>query len=285
MKRKILLLSLFILLFFSYSYSQEYHPFLNNSSWKYDVYTFGGPQSYTIEPDIDVVIGNNTYKKFIDSRNAEEIYLREDVANKKVYKRINGIDTILFDFNLQVGSTVTLNNGTTYYVNLITMVNVNGGQRKKFTLQQSNPFSSGETWIEGVGNIEHPLIDSYILSDPTYSLKCSFQNDINVYNFGIANGGTPTQCSTLSTNEIQIPNFITYSPNPFNDELTITTTKKLSNSSLKVYNSIGQLVKKVENIYGNKVTLQRENLVSGIYFVQLFEKDKLISTQKIISKD
>lgn len=283
MKRKLQLLSLLTLLLFGNFYAQEYHPFLNNSSWKYDIYFFGGSQTITINPGVDVVIGNYTYKKFLDG--IEEVYLREDITNKKVYKRIDGTDTILFDFNLQVGSSFTLHTGETYSVNSISTINVNGGLRKMFSLVSSNAFPSGETWIEGVGNINCPLKDTYEFPDPEFSLRCSFQNDINVYNFGIANGVNPTECSTLSTNEIQIPNFITYSPNPFNDELTIATTKNLSNSSLKVYNLIGQLVKKVENIYGNKVILQRENLVSGIYFVQLFENDKMISTQKIIIKD
>jgi hypothetical protein len=268
--------------------AQEYHPLLNNSEWIVNVADFTINQDFTIENGIDVEIDSFVYKKFVDSFTNEELFLREDVLTRKVYKRINNIDVLFFDFSLQLSNTITLPSGDTYIVSSISTIIVNGGQRKKISLtNQTHLFDmNNETWIEGVGNINYPLKARYeYAADPTYTLKCSFQGENNIYNQGIAMNSTPTDCNRLSISENEFNNSILYSPNPFNSELTITTTKNLSNSSLKVYNSIGQPVKKVENVYGNKVILQRENLVSGIYFVQLFENDKMISSQKIIIKD
>ena len=124
--------------------------------------------------------------------------------------------------------------------------------------------------------------------DNGYIVSCSSNSNISGDKNENSTGLSDFWIIKLSTNNLNTTSYTiltSYSPNPFNSELTITTTKNLSNSSLKIYNSIGQLVKKVENIYGNKVILQRENLVSGIYFVQLFENDKMISSQKIIIKD
>lgn len=268
--------------------AQEYHPFLNDSSWTINIADFITNQDFTIENGIDVEIDSFVYKKFVDPLTNEELFLREDVLTRKVYKRINNVDVLFLDFSLQLSNTITLPSGDTYIVSSISTINVNGGQRKVFSLtNQTHLFDmNNETWIEGVGNINYPLKARYeYAADPTYTLKCSFQGENNIYNQGIAMNSTPTDCNRLSITENEFNNSILYSPNPFNSELTITTTKNLSHSSLKVYNSIGQLVKKVENIYGNKVILQRENLVSGIFFVQLFENDKIISTQKIIIKD
>lgn len=288
MKRKLQLLSLLILLLSGNFYAQEYNPLLNNSEWIVNVADFTINQDFTIVNGIDVEIDSFVYKKFVDPLTNEELFLREDVLTRKVYKRINNIDVLFFDFSLQLSNTITLPSGDTYVVSSISTANVNGGQRKVFSLtNQTHQFNANnETWIEGVGNINYPLKARYeYAADPTYTLKCSFQGENNIYNQGIAMNSIPTDCNRLSISQNEYNNSITYSPNPFNSELTITTTKNLSNSSLKVYNSIGQLVKKVENIYGNKVILQRENLVNGIYFVQLFENDKMISSQKIIIKD
>ncbi len=278
---------LFILLIISslsteFSISQTYVPFLNNSSWNITVANFGGQYNLIINQGTDVVIGSFTYKKFIEPYYQNDVYIREDVTTKRVYKLVNGFDQLLYDFSLQVSNTITLSNGLTYTVTSITDVNVSGGTRRKFNLYN---FAGGETWIEGVGSNNHPLIPHYELpSDPYIYLTCSAQNGQSIYNHGLANGSTPTDCSMLlSTNDYQNLNKqISFYPNPFNTELTISSETSLENLTLKIFNSLGQLVKEIENLNGNSIKINRENINNGIYQLQLIKNDKIINRSSVI---
>jgi Secretion system C-terminal sorting domain len=279
MKTKLLFKIIFLTFLVQKTFSQTYTPMLNNSSWNVKISNFTGPEYRWIEQGVDAVIGSFTYKKFIDVDFSKTvIYIREDIATKRIYRRINNSEVLMCDFSLQVGNTIALGNGYLYTVFSISNINVNGGQRRKFTLtSQSNPFLSTETWIEGVGNSGHPLRPTFELpTDPVYDVYCSYQNNVSVFNFGLANGGTATICptSTLSTeNQILKNQKFKVCPNPFITETTL---------NLKLFNSIGQKVKEIENINANEIILKRENLVNGIYFLVLKQNGKIVETKKII---
>lgn len=283
---KLLFKIIFLTFLAQKSFAQAYIPLLNNSSWNIQISTQVGPQYVWIEQGVDIVIGSITYKKFIDVY-GQEIYIREDVTNKKVYRRINNSDVLMCDFSLQVGNTIVLGNGNVYSVSVISNINVNGGQRRMFTLtNQSNPFFIGETWIEGVGNRDHPLRPEFELpSDPAYNIRCSYQNGVSIYNFGLANGGTPTTCPTPTLsidNQNLIEQKITIFPNPFSTETVLKSTNKIENGSLEIFNSIGQKVREFENINANEIVIKRENLENGIYLLVLKQNQKIFDTRKII---
>jgi photosystem II stability/assembly factor-like uncharacterized protein len=74
-------------------------------------------------------------------------------------------------------------------------------------------------------------------------------------------------------------------PNPFSSEVTIQTKKILHNATLIVSNCFGQTVKEMNNINGQTVSLLRDNLANGFYFVRLTEENKIIETAKIVITD
>lgn len=285
MKTKLLLFAVFFLIISQTGFSQPYVPFLNNSSWNVVVAGFTGAQDFVINTGTDVIIGSNTYRKINDPVFGADTYIREDVAGKKVYRRVDNVDQLLYDFSLPVSGTFTTSSGSVYTVISITNVNVNGGTRRRFQLD--NGFF-GFSWIEGVGSPNHPLVPYYELpSDPYIYLTCSAQNGTTVYNHGIANGGTSTDCSMLLG--IDNPNYLAqkiyFSPNPFNFELHISSVFNLDNVTLKLYNSLGQLVKEIKEINLQNYTLNRDNLNNGIYFMQVTHVRKIILRQKIIVQD
>ena len=287
MKTKLLFTLFFLTLLVEKSSSQTYIPMLNNSTWNIVSASFGGAQNLPTAQSIDIVIGSFTYKKFIDPTTNTDAYLREDIANRRVYRRVGGNDQLLYDFSIPNSSSITLSNGYTYSVTVST-VNINGGgTRKKLYLY--NAAVPSENWIEGVGSSNNPFRPYYELpSDPYIYLTCSAQNGINIYNHGIANGQTtPTDCSILlSVEEINyVKQEVNFSPNPFKTELLISKKSNFENSTLKIFNSIGQLIKEKENIHGQNIIINRETLNSGIYFAQLIENGKIISTNKIIILD
>lgn len=293
MKTKLLFIFYFLTLIGESLFSQDYTPMLNNSSW--NIIETNGTQEINrvINPGIDYYLNSSTYSTFIDptiSGRNNEVCLREDTSTRKVYRIIDGEDHLLYDFSLQVGDSILLENGWYYRVASITNINVIGGTRRWINLihYTGNIPESAAIWIEGIGSYHHPLIPFYKLpSDPIYRLSCSAQNGISIYNWGIARGTTPSDCSIL-LNQKDISNLeqdLTFSPNPFKTELLITTTQNFENTSLKLFNSYGQLVKEINNINGQNIFIQRDNLNCGIYLCHLIQNGKLISTKKIMIND
>lgn len=74
-------------------------------------------------------------------------------------------------------------------------------------------------------------------------------------------------------------------PNPFSSLATLQSDELLQNATLVFYNVYGQKVKKLNNLSGSAVSLQRDNLPAGIYFLQLIQDNKLLTTGKIIAAD
>jgi hypothetical protein len=101
---------------------------------------------------------------------------------------------------------------------------------------------------------------------------------------------TPNACiqsgqSVLGINENSSKNVFSILPNPFIFSTTIYTIDNLKNATLTIYNSYGQTLKQVKNISGQTVTLLRDNLPIGLYFIKLTEENKIIAEEKLIITD
>lgn len=91
----------------------------------------------------------------------------------------------------------------------------------------------------------------------------------------------PTSIKTIYDNE----NEIHISPNPFSTQTTLQTDSLLKNATLTVYNSFGQIEKQIKNISGQTITVHRDNLPSGLYFIWLTQDNKTITTNKLLIMD
>jgi hypothetical protein len=101
---------------------------------------------------------------------------------------------------------------------------------------------------------------------------------------------TPNACiqpgqTILGSNENSSIIIFSIFPNPFISSTTIHTIGNLKNATLTVYNSFGQTLKQVKNISGQTVSLSRDNLPCGLYFIRLTEEDKIIAVKKLIITD
>jgi hypothetical protein len=74
-------------------------------------------------------------------------------------------------------------------------------------------------------------------------------------------------------------------PNPFTSSTTIETSGNLSNASLTISNAYGQTVKQINNISGQSVSFSRDNLPSGLYFIELTDENKIIAIEKVLITD
>jgi len=75
---------------------------------------------------------------------------------------------------------------------------------------------------------------------------------------------------------------IEFFPNPFSSQLNITTSTDFENASLKLFNSVGQLVMEKNNLNGKSISIERENLSNGIYFVELLQEGNVLTKSKLI---
>ena len=73
--------------------------------------------------------------------------------------------------------------------------------------------------------------------------------------------------------------------NPFSTQTVLRATNSLHNATLILYNSFGQVVKQINNISGQTITIDRDDLASGLYFIRLTEGDRLIATDKLVITD
>jgi hypothetical protein len=87
---------------------------------------------------------------------------------------------------------------------------------------------------------------------------------------------------TSGINESNSLKFISIDPNPFSEKTILRINKQLTNASLLVFNSEGRLVRSLQHISGQTITIQRENLPNGLYFIQLNENNQAVISGKII---
>ena len=104
--------------------------------------------------------------------------------------------------------------------------------------------------------------------------------------------GSPLIAVNLNCNITGIDNIlqsantsINIFPNPFSTQTTLQTENLLKSATLTVYNSFGQILKQINNISGQRITLHRDNLPLGLYFVRLTEENKTIAIGKLVITD
>lgn len=86
----------------------------------------------------------------------------------------------------------------------------------------------------------------------------------------------------LSLNENVTKGTFALFPNPVNVSATINTNYELKNATLKIFNSSGHAIIKLDNIYGQVISVPVEQLKDGIYLIQLIENDLIISVEKFV---
>lgn len=96
------------------------------------------------------------------------------------------------------------------------------------------------------------------------------------YNFCLPISVNPTLATTDNLNIY---------PNPFTSQTILRTDKVLKDATLTLYNALGQQVRQVNNISGQTLTLHRDNLTSGLYYLQLTQDNQTIATDKLVITD
>ncbi len=95
---------------------------------------------------------------------------------------------------------------------------------------------------------------------------------------------TPGCCRLMNINEKEYQNTkINIYPNPTTNNLTIDIKQKLNKGTISMYDAIGKLVLKKEELAGeNTLDLNVSNYPRGIYFIEVRDNDLSIYSGKIV---
>jgi len=78
------------------------------------------------------------------------------------------------------------------------------------------------------------------------------------------------------------PGVINIFPNPFSSFTTLQSSTIFKDATLTVYNIYGQQVKQLNHLNGQAITFYRDELTSGMYFIQMTQDAKIISAGNFI---
>lgn len=135
---------------------------------------------------------------------------------------------------------------------------------------------------------QHSLTLQLLLPWLNYYLKedCdagnSFQELIETNSGNSSEQNCSLACNTSSIDEFS--NEFTISPNPIQNTGKLFSKKALVDAEIRVINVTGQLVKQYNFINGNEFKLDFEDVHSGLYFIQISERNSLKTVQKLIVK-
>lgn len=151
-----------------------------------------------------------------------------------------------------------------------------------FTIARYNIDGSLDTSFDSDG-IVNSISDSSTYAG-AYTL--ALQNDGKIVaagklnnSFAVVRYNNPSLATTTFENQSVT---ISIAPNPFSNQTTFQSNIPFENASLLVYNSIGQLIKTINNINGQQITFSRDNLPNGLYFAHLMQDNKSIGSQKLV---
>ncbi len=314
MKKILLLFIAFYSLSIAYGQTNTYHPFSDSAIWRVDILA-NNPQGggclatyyfhYYSSGDtlINSLIHKKIYKSFVALTSTGAASpcnptpplqlsgyigaLRDDsVANKTFFVfPNNNNDTLLYDYNLNANDTVKGFIGTycTTVVTTVDSVLIKGQYRKRWNCNACGNLN--QYIIEGIGT-SYGLTERFVNnpSNPFGRLICSKDNTnilyASAYNsiFG---------CEPIYNGEFELNTEYKFKviPNPFSLTANLESSKILKNATLVIYNLYGQTVKQINNISGQAITLHRNNLPSGLYFLCLIQNHKVIFTDNFVITD
>jgi len=285
--KKILFLTTFFVSLFSQSQTNDY--FQNGAKWRINWSGLSMSascainQQYVCEINGDTTIGAHTYKKFIHHGLATEMgimgymgpctpnytfsqpyaFLRQENERIYLYDIWDEIDTLLYDFDLQVGDFLPLtynNANTTIQIDNISTIQVGTETRNVFHFNQGNGIDS---LIEGIGHNKGLIGTMQPFEFFEYELMCFSLDGTSYYpSLGAA-------CDlTVSTQEINQKISSQISPNPVIDFAQISFSNPVNIEDVLAIDLSGRKVMlPFKNVNENTIEIDSRELTKGYYVI------------------
>jgi hypothetical protein len=285
--KKILLLIAFFVSLFSQSQINDY--FQTGAKWRINWSGLSMSascainQQYVCEISGDTTIGAHTYKKFIHHGLATEMgimgymgpctpnytfsqpyaFLRQENERIYQYDIWDEMDTLLYDFDLQVGDflPITYNNASSdIQINSITTIQVGTETRNVFHFNQGNGIDS---LIEGIGHNKGLIGTMQPFEFFEYELMCFSLDGTTYYpSIGAACDLTVSSqeiCKTISSN---------LSPNPVVDFAQIEFSENVQIVNILAIDILGKkVILPFKKVNQNTIEIDSRELTKGYYII------------------
>jgi hypothetical protein len=203
--------------------------------------------------------------------------IRQDVANKKVYRTLTVnnviIDTLLYDYNLKVGDTVpqTYTSSSIGFVQTVKYIDSVTFHGKKYQRFNITGFS-GAALIEGVGNA-NGLIEDHEGAFEAANILYNFCNSDH------ADCSVPLALKIEETDPVDL--LVNVYPNPFTDETTLSFNTEQPKRKAILYNVLGVEIQSY-NCSGKQLVIQKEEMKNGIYILKIINGNNAVTKRLII---
>jgi hypothetical protein len=217
-------------------------------------------------------------------------YLRDTLRQIRYWDLTYGGDSVLYDFDLHVGDSIFPSSWTGQdcgrIITEIDSIPVSNSFRKRFTYQDTSGFNYPEYLYEGIGWETGLFPNTWFCSSVSdvwiYQLTCYSVSDT----IWFPNYNPVFPCAapdfTVGIKETQAPfDNVLISPNPFIFKTTITFNEEQKNTSLRIFDVVGQEIKAI-NFTGKELTIEQAGMKAGIYFIQIMDINKNKLIKKII---
>lgn len=218
-------------------------------------------------------------------------YIREDSGKWYQRQSETEMDHLLFDFTLEVGNSVVLNEcygiveepETLWVTGIEDMVMYDGTTRRKWTLEyDANSFYAGneEYWIEGIGNMYVGIISglSHTCIDLNTNLHCFFEQEERIFPSYEFSAGIDC-CTPLGIEETTINETILLFPVPANNNLNLQSSKTIS--KIEISDLAGKIIFTSQANTKFDV-LNVEWLAKGYYVLSVTMHDGTVETLKFL---
>ena len=257
---------------------------------QWSVLAGGMPQSYSTEIfwiEGDSVVDDMAYQKiWISMDSLQTQYYRgllREESNVVYYIQPGNSEGILYDFNLEIGDTISIVNSFCWDAFPLTVYDIDtveyfGMMRKRWHLGVEGEPS--EIWIEGIGSHSGPLYSGY-----EFCIVCPFWELLCFHNQGELQYISPYETDCYKTSVGQNENFevsvLLIKPNPVKSGSKLFVDSPFKIEEISLFNTSGQLLQKIHPTKNGLNAFDTRHLKPGIYFVSAIASGKLI-TQKIV---
>lgn len=204
---------------------------------------------------------------------------REDTSTREVFYVAPSTtnEFVWYDFGAGVGD-IMMPWEPCSVVASIDSVLIGNTYRKRFNLDPQQVM--GYVVIEGIGSTSG-LMEPVCPFEYSGTLTCFIQENQTLY------PDTITSCDIITDmseqhNRVQE---LTIAPNPFSSATNVYAHIPMRNSTLTIFNCLGEAVQMVSGVNGSIVPIERGTLPAGLYFFQLTEENVVIATGRAVIAD
>ena len=257
---------------------------------QWNVLASGMPLSYVTEIfwiEGDSVVNDMTYQKIwvsMDSLQTQHYngLLREE-SNVVYYIQPGNSEGVLYDFNLEIGDTISIVNIFCFDAFPLTVYDIDtveyfGMMRKRWHLGDHD--WPQEIWIEGIGSHSGPLYSGF-----EFCIVCPFWELLCFHDQGTLQYISPDETDCYKTTVGKSENFeasaLRIKPNPVKRGSKLFVDSPFKIEALSLYNTSGQLLQKIQPTKNELNAFETNSLKPGMYFVTAIVNGQHI-TRKII---